>query len=196
MVNLLIGNNRAAWENRCPARGCGVSGHSLFCCFVADGVRWFPSPGSLLMPCGFSWVHNTGLTFVNWNRQSHEASSSFFFYKWIINEFLYGNLKPMDTYASDSAFSHEMRFQFLNGVIMVSTWGLLFLLEIRWKLQDTKSRDLLKLFIFCSFPEKKRYQQCHSHCDDGNLNLAWGRALFNHFWVRAECACLAFNLIN
>lgn len=121
----------------------------------------------------------------------------FSFINGLSDDFLYGNIEPTDTYASNSAFSHEMKFQSLDGIIMVSTWGLLFLLEIRWKLQDTKSRDLLKVFIFCSFPEKKIwYQQCHSHCDDGNLNLAWGRALFDHFWVRAECACFTFNLIN
>ena len=37
------------------------------------------------------------------------------------DDFLYGNIEPTDTYASDSAFSHEMKFQFLDGVIMVST---------------------------------------------------------------------------
>lgn len=37
------------------------------------------------------------------------------------DDVLYGNIEPTDTYASDSAFSHEMKFQFLDGVIMVST---------------------------------------------------------------------------
>lgn len=30
----------------------------------------------------------------------------------LAHEFLYGNTKPVDAYAFDGAFSHEMKFQF------------------------------------------------------------------------------------
>lgn len=39
----------------------------------------------------------------------------FSFINGLSDEFLYGNIKPTDTYASDSAFSHEMKSQFLDG---------------------------------------------------------------------------------
>lgn len=88
------------------------------------------------------------------NLQNHELSQSLFLINVLSHEFLYGNIKPMDTYAPEllcfntkpmdtytfgGAFSHEVKFQFLDGAVTVPTRGWLFLLDIKWKFQDKKA---------------------------------------------------------